>query len=122
MNIPGRLERLERSIPSADIIDGVGACNHPRESFHFYRVFAPLGYRSRGLITKGHCDHCGFDDYLWADYRLTEDHERRRDDLKSDYREAWAYDLELINAGLIDYVPFPPPLAVQTQYTVRIIQ
>jgi len=32
------------------------------ETMNLYRVYAPTEYSSKHLITKGHCNNCGFDD------------------------------------------------------------
>ncbi len=77
-------------------------------------MYAPTEYLSKRLITKGHCNNCGFDDYLLSFSRLTDDQEIRRFELQyaSDYQGSIDYDLELIAGGFMDYTAFPPPVEV----------
>lgn len=129
MNIKARLEKLEQSVKPKEEPLSIWQqvylrqlnCDHSPSAFHFYREYPPKGYRNHELITKGHCDGCGFEDYMWSVYHLTDEQEDRRQDLMygSDSRKARAYDLELIDAGLLDYVAFPPPVEEQLRYSAR---
>ncbi len=95
-------------------------CEHPPSMLKLYRVYPATGYSDRRLVTKGHCNACGFDDYLWSFYALTEEQEERRQSL--DFWECMAYELELLESGLIRYTVFPPSPEVQIKFTGRIME
>ncbi len=82
------------------------------------RVYPVKGYSDQRLVVKGHCNACGFDDYLWSYYSLTEEQECRRQELN--FWEGNAYDLELLNAGLISYALYPPSPEVQIKFTGKV--
>jgi hypothetical protein len=139
MNIIGRIRRLEATgVHSLHAIAAGGLsemstdelvrlkqnrCTHSGAAMHFYRVRPPMGYRTRELITKGHCNACAFDDYIFAFLNLTPEQEARRWELRDTsggWRADQAYLLELIDAGLIDFVPFPPPPEIEEAFTTNI--
>jgi hypothetical protein len=123
MNIKSRLQKLEQNSLTIEAeTEDCEACEHPPSMFHLRREYPPKEYADRRLITMGHCDVCGFDDHLWSYNALTEEQERRRQELKnaSDFWGEIAYELELINAGLIKYALYPPPAEVQIRFTGRL--
>lgn len=124
MNIKNRIKKLEQdfSIESIEEIEEAEICEHPPSMFNFRRDYPATGHSDRRLVVMGHCNKCGFDDYLWSFYALTEEQEERRQELKyaSDFWGSMAYDLELINVGLIRYTLFPPSPEAQMKFTGKI--
>ena len=124
MNLKKRITKLEQNLPITSIeeIEEAKACEHPPSMFALRREYPATGYSDHRLVIKGHCNACGFDDYLWSFYALTEEQEARRWELKraSKFWEGMAYDLELINAGLIRYALFPPSPEVQMRFTGKV--
>jgi hypothetical protein len=119
MNILTRLQNLERNIyPEPKEAGAPEVCEHPASMFKLRRDYPPKGYSDRRLVTKGHCNACGFDDYLWSFYALTEEQETRRQELG--FFERMAYEVELIEVGLIKYALFPPPPEVQIRFTGKV--
>ena len=126
MGISNRLQRLESKLKGepeslTTYESKQFKCEHPPSAFRLYQDHPPAGYQPRCMITKGHCDSCGFDDYMLEDLGLTQDHHDRRCELNDtgDYHERRTYDLELIAAGLMNYVSFPPPLEIQERFTTN---
>jgi hypothetical protein len=125
MNIQNRLKKLEQNsltIETETTDCEAKPCEHPPSMFNLRRDYPAKGCLDRRLVTKGHCDNCGFDDYLWSFYNLTEEQENRRYELRhhsSEYYASDAYDLELIAAGLIKYALYPLPAEVQIRFTGR---
>ncbi|HLM60911.1 MAG TPA: hypothetical protein VK308_08915, partial [Pyrinomonadaceae bacterium] len=102
MSIENRLKKLEQNILIQPIeYSEPEICEHPPSMFALRRDYPASGYSDHRLVIKGHCNVCGFDDYLWAFYDLTEEQEERRQELRyaSKFWESCAYDIELINAG-----------------------
>lgn len=124
MNLKTRLEKLEQNllIESIEEIEKAEICEHPPSMFLLYRVYPAKGHSDRSLVVKGHCNGCGFDDYLWSFYALTEEQEAHRQELRysSNFWGSQAYDLELINAGLMSYALFPPSPEVQIKFTGKV--
>jgi hypothetical protein len=124
MNLKTRLEKLEQNflIESIEPVEEVKICEHPASMFKLYRCYPAKGHSDRRLVVKGHCNVCGFDDYLWSFYALTDEQETRRQELiyASDFWGSQAYDLELIKAGLISYALFPPTPEVQMRFTGKV--
>lgn len=124
MNLKKRVTKLEQIflVESIEEIEEAEMCEHPPSMFVLYRCYPAKGHSDRSLVVKGHCNNCGFDDYLWSFYALTEDQEAKRQELKysSDFWGLNAYDLELINAGLMSYALFPPSPEVQMKFTGRV--
>jgi hypothetical protein len=123
MNIQNRLQKLERnSFSEPEEADAPEVCEHPASMFKLRRDYPATGYSDRRSVIVGHCNACGFDDYLWSFNALTEDQENRRWELKysSKFWESMAYDLELIEAGLIRYALFPPSPEVQMRFTGKV--
>lgn len=124
MNLRSRIRKLEQNV-SMELIEEIEEakiCEHPPSMFNLRRDYPATGHADHRLVIMGHCDACGFDDYLWSFYALTEEQEARRWELKraSKFWEGVAYDLELINAGLIRYTPFPPSPEVQMRFTGKV--
>ncbi len=124
MNILSRLKKLEaNNFPNlGERIEEATApeiCEHSASMFKFYRDFPAKGYSDQRLVTKGHCNACGFDDYLWSFYALTEEKEHRRQELG--FWERMAYEVELIEAGLIKYSIFPTSPEVQMRFIRRVM-
>ena len=124
MNIKNRLTKIEQTITSqrenkAAEDTETQCCEHPLSMFLLYRDYPPKGSLDRRLVVKGHCNGCGFDDYLWSFYNLTEAQETQRQELidASDFFESMAYDLSLINAGLVGLTLFPPSPEIQARFT-----
>ena len=106
MNIQNRLKKIEQNLstkPNTGI--GPGVCEHPPSMFKLRQDYPVTGYADRRSVIVGHCNACGFDDFLWSHYALKDEQEEHRQELKyaSKFWEWQAYDLELINAGLIKY-------------------
>jgi hypothetical protein len=123
MNIKNRLKKIEQnSSLEPKEADAPEVCEHPPSMFRLRRDYPAKGYPDRRLIIMGHCDVCGFDDNLWAFYSLTEEQEARRQELQraSDFWALDAYELELVNAGLIRYAVYPPSPEVQIKFTGKV--
>ena len=120
MNIKNRLKNLEQIASAKTTVNNEPEiCEHPASMFNLRREYPATGYSDRRLVIMGHCNVCGFDDYLWSFNALTEEQEIRRWELKyaSKFWESMAYDLDLINAGLLRYALYPPSPEVQIQFT-----
>jgi hypothetical protein len=120
MNIKNRIRKIKTNPPVKQAAESEPeVCQHPPSMFKLYRDYPATGYSDSRLVVKGHCDSCGFDDYLWFGYSLTKEQGARRQKLiyASDYWAQCAYDLKLINAGLISYVLYPPSPEVQIKFT-----
>jgi len=123
MSIENRLKKLEQNILIQPIeYSEPEICEHPPSMFALRRDYPASGYSDHRLVIKGHCNVCGFDDYLWAFYDLTEEQEERRQELRyaSKFWESCAYDIELINAGLLRYALYPPSPEVQIKFTGKV--
>ena len=123
MSILNRIKKIEQKTLTQSIEEKEPEiCKHPPSMFKLRRDYPASGYVDHRLVVKGHCNVCGFDDYLWAFYDLTEEQEARRQELfnSSAFWEGQAYDLQLINAGLISYTLYPPSPEVQIKFTGKV--
>ena len=123
MNILNRIKKLEQNALIQPIEESEPEiCEHPPSMFELRRDYPASGHADKRLVIKGHCNVCGFDDYLWSFYALTEEQGERRQELRSasKYSEACAYDLELIKAGLLRYALYPPSPEVQIRFTGKV--
>lgn len=125
MNINNRLKKMESQIVKEDsesCDDKMEICEHPPSMFTLRQEYPATGYCDRRMVICGHCNLCGFDDYLWSYYALTEEQEFHRQQLKyaSDFWGLNSYYLELLNAGLISYAVYPPSPEVQMKFTGKV--
>ena len=112
MNLSKRLTKLESEAAREDDKDDFEMrCpdgQHPPAMFHFYRDYSSHPQHSHRLITKGHCDHCAFDDYFFDVTNTTKEQWHRVNELDHG-AERDDYIARLITEGVLDYVDWPPP-------------
>lgn len=123
MNIRSRIKKLENEIGEVNPeIQEPVVCEHPPSMINLRRDYPAYGYEDRRLVVMGHCNACGADDFIWSHFALTEEQEARRSEL-IDGSHFWAhqaFDLELLNAGLIKYTLYPPSQEVQRRLTGKV--
>lgn len=106
MQLKRRIKRIESRISPVAVICEETECQHPSADFNFYKDYPAKGYEGERLVVKGHCNICGFDDYLWSFNALSDEQEERRWELRSQFWAANDYDLSLVNQNLLRYTPW----------------
>lgn len=118
MQLKQRIKRIEQRMPMPVAIQEAKECKHPSADFDFYKDYPATGYEGERSVVKGHCNICGFDDYLWSFNALTEEQEQKRWELRmaSQFWAGMEYDLSLINQNLLCYTPWSRISEVKEYY------
>ena len=75
MQLRQRLRKIELTLRPTFRLSEWKRCEHPENAINFYRVAPVRDFPDRRLVTKFHCQKCGFQDHLWRKNLLTKEQE-----------------------------------------------